>query len=80
MEMNLGLGRKLVLNTVMGIPEPEFRAIWISKLWQAMAKTGKGYRRPSLRHTGKGDDRREDKKGFGGDKLSRRLMQRVQVA
>jgi hypothetical protein len=80
MEMNLGLGRKLVLNTVMGMPEPKFRAMWVSMLWQAMAKTGKGYRRHSLRRTGKGDDRREDKKGFGGDKLSRRLMQRVQVA
>lgn len=27
-----------------------------------MVKTGRGYHRRSLRHTGKGDDRRENKK------------------
>lgn len=32
-------------NTVLGMPEPAFREIWLSKLWQAMAKTGRGYRR-----------------------------------
>jgi len=33
-------------NTVMGHPERVFREAWISVLWKAMMKTGKGYRRP----------------------------------
>lgn len=33
----------------------------VSVLWHAMNLTGKGYRRHSLRHTGRGDDRRRDK-------------------
>lgn len=74
---------KMKPNTVHGIPEPEFRGLWIQKLWLAMAKTGKGYRRDSLRHTGgltaTGEpDRRKDK--IGTSKLQRRLMLRVQVA
>lgn len=39
----------------------QFRAMWVSMLWHAMSVTGKGYRRHSLRNTGKGDDRRKDK-------------------
>jgi hypothetical protein len=35
--------------------------LWIELLWTAMQKTGKGYHRPSLKHTGKGVDRRNDK-------------------
>lgn len=34
---------------------------WIAMLRQAMAATGHGYMRHSLRHTGIGDDRRADK-------------------
>lgn len=34
---------------------------WSSLLWEAMRKTGRGYHRPSSRHTGKGQDRRPDK-------------------
>ena len=34
---------------------------WIAMLWNAMAKTGHGYKRPSLKHTGIDDDRRNDK-------------------
>lgn len=34
---------------------------WISMLWNAMAKTGHGYKLPSLKHTGIDDDRRNDK-------------------
>jgi hypothetical protein len=49
------------MNTVQGMPESTFRAMWVSMLWQAMLKTGKGYRRSSQRHSGKGDDRRADK-------------------
>jgi len=45
--------------------EPEwftrFVKNWIATLWNAMATTGRGYRRPSMRHTGKGTDRRLDK-------------------
>ena len=35
--------------------------LWIAILWNAMGKTGNGYKRDSLRHTGKGVDRRNDK-------------------
>lgn len=35
--------------------------LWLAVLWNAMGKTGKGYRRHSLRHTGEGKDRRNDK-------------------
>jgi hypothetical protein len=38
-----------------------FRAMWISMLWHAMRLTGNGYKRHSLRNTGKGTDRRRDK-------------------
>ena len=63
------------MNTVMGMPESTFRGIWVSKLWQAMLKTGKGYKRSSQRHTGKDGDRRADKKEmFGRTKLERRLQ------
>ena len=34
---------------------------WIALLRQVMAVTGRGYRRYSLRNTGKGADRRRDK-------------------
>lgn len=33
-------------NTVMGHPERVFREAWLSIQWKAMARTGKGYRRP----------------------------------
>ncbi len=58
-------------NTVMGHPERVFREAWISVIWKAMTATGRGYRRHSLRHTGRGEDRRKDKAGT--TKLSRRL-------
>jgi hypothetical protein len=65
----------MIQNPVLGIPEPEFRASWIAVLRIAMAKTGKGYKRQSLRHTGKDDDRRADKLAAGGrSKLERRLQ------
>lgn len=57
--------------------ESEFRAAWISKLWQVMAKTGRGYRKMTLKNrppAGVGDwhgERRADK--VGTTKLSRRL-------
>lgn len=35
--------------------------LWVSLLEQAMQRSGRGYRRPSLRHTGRGQDRRPDK-------------------
>lgn len=37
-------------------------AFWVGLLWEAMSRTGWGYRRFSLRHTGVGDDRRDDKR------------------
>jgi hypothetical protein len=66
------------------IPETEFRAYWISMLWKAMAKTGRGYRRFTLKNrppAGAAEwrgERRADKEGT--TKLSRSLMQRCQVA
>ncbi len=34
---------------------------WIAMLWNVMSRTGHGYKRPSLKHTGVDDDRRNDK-------------------
>ena len=68
-------------NTVMGMPESEFREGWIAMLWLAMGRTGRGYRKPSTRHTGRQNrktgewDRRADKLEFGRrSKLERRLL------
>ncbi len=69
--------KKLVPNTVMGHPELVFRTAWIEVLRKAMAKTGRGYKRYCLRHTGKQSkvdgswDRRADK--IGTTKLERRM-------
>lgn len=38
-----------------------FSVLWCSLLWTTMARTGKGYRKTSLKRTGKGKDRRPDK-------------------
>ena len=38
-----------------------FGKLWAAMLWTAMSKSGDGYHRPSLKHTGRGSDRREDK-------------------
>lgn len=38
-----------------------FAASLSRALWQAMGTTGNGYRKHSLRNTGRGDDRRKDK-------------------
>lgn len=51
----------------------QFQEMWLQLLWYAMAKTGKGCRRPSLKRDGRGE-RRKDK--LVTTKLSRRLMQR----
>jgi hypothetical protein len=61
----------------MGMPEHEFRAVWISKLWQAMAKMSRGYRKQTLKNQPPAGaaawrgERRKDK--VGTSKLSRRL-------
>ena len=34
---------------------------WIAMLWNVMSRTGNGYWRPSMKHTGIDDDRRNDK-------------------
>lgn len=52
---------------------------WAGLLWIAMGKTGNGYHRPSLRNTGRGEYRRQDKLE-GSTKLSRRLAMRCQLA
>ena len=64
-------------NTVMGMPEAQFRGIWISKLWQAMAKTARGYRKWTVKNQPPAGashwrgERRADK--VGTSKVSRRL-------
>lgn len=52
--------------------------LWIALLWSAMSKAGKGYRRHSLRHSGRGDDRRKDKLEFAGPQKYRRYRDRYQ--
>lgn len=52
-----------------------FIALWLQMLWNKMASTGHGYRHPSLKHTGKGQDRRPDKLG-GEPSLLRRYRNR----
>lgn len=48
-----------------------FAVVWNQILWNAMMKTGKGYRMYSLKNTGKGQDRRADKLS-GESKLQRK--------
>lgn len=36
-------------------------SLWVALLWRGMWKRGAGYMRNSLRHTGRGEDRRKDK-------------------
>lgn len=43
------------------VGERRFTKQWVSMLWRAMGATGKGYRYPSTKRTGVGDDRRKDK-------------------
>jgi hypothetical protein len=72
------------MNTVMGMPEHEFRAVWISKLWQAMAKMSRGYRKQTLKNQPPAGaaawrgERRKDK--VGTSKLSRRLALQRSIA
>ena len=73
-----------VPNTVMGIPERQFRTMWVSMLSQAMLKTGKGFRMDSPKRTpprGAAQwrgERRADKAGT--TKLSRVLALQRSVA
>lgn len=48
----------------------KFMKNWVSMLWHAMRATGHGYKRHSLRHSGRGDDRRTDKE-CGESKVQR---------
>jgi hypothetical protein len=41
--------------------EKDFCTEFAGVLWRAMSITSKGYRRHSLKHTGRGNDRRADK-------------------
>lgn len=67
-------------NTVMGASEREFTRLWTALLWNAMAKTGRGYRRYTLKNQPpKGasrwrGERRSDKVGDRATKIGRRLM------
>lgn len=71
-------------NTVMGMPEAQFRGLWISKLWQAMAKMARGYRKHTLKNQPPAGashwrgERRKDKTGT--TKLSRRLALQRSIA
>jgi hypothetical protein len=72
------------VNTVFGIPESEFRARWIARLWQAMTATTKGYRRHTLKNQPPAGasrwrgERRPDK--VGTTKLSRRVRLYCEIA
>lgn len=68
-------------NTVIGVPESAFRAQWVAMLWQAMQKTGRGYRRYTLKNrlpTGasrwRGERRKDKQSPFGATKLARHLQ------
>ena len=56
------------------VKQTKFLGEWISMLWHAMAATGNGYKRDSLKRTGRGDDRRNDKLRFASkeSKIQRR--------
>lgn len=62
----------------------EFAQIWIEMLWRAMSATGKGYRYWTLKNQPPEGasrwrgERRADK--VGTTKLSRSLLQRMQIA
>jgi hypothetical protein len=68
-------------NTVHGVPERKWAAMWVSLLWRAMAKTGNGYHRMTLKNQPpKGaarwrGERRKDKPGT--TKLTRALARMV---
>lgn len=70
--------KQMVVNTVLGMAEPLFRELWVSRLWLAMAAKAKGYRmhtlknRPPVGAAKWRGERRKDK--VGTTKLSRRLM------
>ena len=51
---------------------------WIAMLWRAMSATGNGYKRHSLRRTGRGDDRRPGKDGV--PRHFRRIHNRMRAA
>lgn len=71
------------MNTVMGLPEPEFRAMWVANLWMAMMKTKRGYHHPTEKNqppagaSGWRGERRKDK--IGTTKLERRLALKVVI-
>lgn len=70
----------------MKYTERDFCAVWVSLLWRAMAKLGRGYHRQTLKNQPpKGasrwrGERRPDKVGFYATKLGRRLSLRSQIA
>ena len=46
-------------DSVMG--DLRFGEVWRAMLWSAMAHTGRGYKRESVKFTGRSRDRRSDK-------------------
>jgi hypothetical protein len=42
--------QQTLVNTINGIPVREFTARWVSMMWFAMMRTGKGYRRDTLKN------------------------------
>lgn len=77
--------KKWVANTVMDIPEPEFRAGWVAILWRAMGTLARGFRMWTLKNQPPRGashwrgERRKDKEE-GSTKLSRRIAMRMQIA
>ena len=56
-------------------PIQTFCRKWSEMLWRRMTETGKGYKRDSLRNTGKGTDRRNDKLSEDGKVIYSRYNQ-----
>jgi hypothetical protein len=54
-----------------------FTARWSTMLWTAMQMSGNGYKKESMKHTGRGADRRGDKID-GNSKLMRQYQARYQ--
>ncbi len=66
-------------------PIQTFCRQWSEWLWRTMSNTGKGYKRHSLRNSGKGKDRRADKLGpegrpiMHGNRPERKLERKVRL-
>ena len=54
----------------------QFGELWRAAMVRSMAVTGHGYHRPSMRHSGRGTDRRPDKLSSNVSKFWRSYQKR----